>query len=249
MPSLSDVTLQSMQRADVGGKKAVHFTIVANVRTAEGTADEGQVDSEGRRGPWLAAVAASCSSAGSGSSRRSTRRPPSSTPDRRGEGPSSVLNADATSLPGAPRPARRAACSRGRCRGASRCPRSCGSSRAARQAGVRLDSLTPQAAFRRPATRRCRWTSRHRPLLRLAVPEAPAPQPGVSGSRAHASGRLFSVDSVSLAAGESSCRCSRRRSSSTSSRTAVRPAAAPTATPTAEADSASVTASAAGGTP
>jgi len=36
IPALSDVSLQSMQRADVAGKKAIQFTIVANVRTAGG---------------------------------------------------------------------------------------------------------------------------------------------------------------------------------------------------------------------
>ena len=36
IPALSDVSLQSMQRADVAGKKASQFTIVANVRTAGG---------------------------------------------------------------------------------------------------------------------------------------------------------------------------------------------------------------------
>ena len=36
IPALSEVSLQSMQRADVAGKKAMHFTIVANVRTAGG---------------------------------------------------------------------------------------------------------------------------------------------------------------------------------------------------------------------
>ena len=36
IPALSDVSLQSTQRADVAGKKAMQFTIVANVRTAGG---------------------------------------------------------------------------------------------------------------------------------------------------------------------------------------------------------------------
>ena len=36
IPALSNVSLQSMQRADVAGKKAMHFTIVANVLTAGG---------------------------------------------------------------------------------------------------------------------------------------------------------------------------------------------------------------------
>jgi Tfp pilus assembly protein PilN len=36
MPSLSDVSLQSTTRADVGNKKAVQFTIGANVRSAGG---------------------------------------------------------------------------------------------------------------------------------------------------------------------------------------------------------------------
>ena len=36
IPALSDVSLQSTQRADVAGKKAVQFTIGANVRSAGG---------------------------------------------------------------------------------------------------------------------------------------------------------------------------------------------------------------------
>ena len=36
IPALSDVSLQSMQRGDVGNKKATQFTIVANVRTPGG---------------------------------------------------------------------------------------------------------------------------------------------------------------------------------------------------------------------
>ena len=36
IPALSDVSLQSTQRADVAGKKAMQFTIVANVRTTGG---------------------------------------------------------------------------------------------------------------------------------------------------------------------------------------------------------------------
>jgi Tfp pilus assembly protein PilN len=36
IPALSDVSLQSTQRTDVAGKKAMQFTIVANVRTAGG---------------------------------------------------------------------------------------------------------------------------------------------------------------------------------------------------------------------
>jgi Tfp pilus assembly protein PilN len=36
IPALSDVSLQSMQRADLAGKKAMQFTIVANVHIAGG---------------------------------------------------------------------------------------------------------------------------------------------------------------------------------------------------------------------
>ena len=36
IPALSDVALQSMQRAEIAGKKAMQFTIVANVRPAGG---------------------------------------------------------------------------------------------------------------------------------------------------------------------------------------------------------------------
>ena len=36
IPALSDVSLQSTQRADVAGKKAVQFTIGANVRSPGG---------------------------------------------------------------------------------------------------------------------------------------------------------------------------------------------------------------------
>jgi hypothetical protein len=37
MPALSDVSLQSTERTDVGTKKAIKFTIGANVRSAGGT--------------------------------------------------------------------------------------------------------------------------------------------------------------------------------------------------------------------
>jgi hypothetical protein len=36
IPALSDVTLQSTQRADVNGKKALKFTIGANLRSTGG---------------------------------------------------------------------------------------------------------------------------------------------------------------------------------------------------------------------
>ena len=76
--------------------------------------------------------------------------------------------------------------------------------RAARQAGVRLDSLTPQAATAQTGYSTVpmdvvvtgRYFAVQRFLKHLRT------QAGFSGSRAHASGRLFSVDSVSLAAGE-----------------------------------------------
>jgi hypothetical protein len=37
MPALSDVSLQTSERSDVGTKKAFKFTIGANVRSAGGT--------------------------------------------------------------------------------------------------------------------------------------------------------------------------------------------------------------------
>jgi Tfp pilus assembly protein PilN len=37
MPALSDVTLQSTERTDIGAKKAIKFTISANVRSVGGT--------------------------------------------------------------------------------------------------------------------------------------------------------------------------------------------------------------------
>ena len=75
---------------------------------------------------------------------------------------------------------------------------------AARQADVRLDSLTPQAATAQSGYSTVpmdvvvtgRYFAVQRFLKHLRT------QAGFSGPRAHASGRLFSVDSVSLAAGE-----------------------------------------------
>jgi len=76
--------------------------------------------------------------------------------------------------------------------------------RTARQTGVRFDSLTPQAATAQSGYSTVpmdvlvtgRYFAVQRFLKHLRT------QAGFSGSRPHASGRLFSVDSVSLAAGE-----------------------------------------------
>ena len=74
----------------------------------------------------------------------------------------------------------------------------------ANQADVRLDSVTPQAATAQSGYSTVpmdvvvtgRYFAVQRFLKHLRT------QAGFSGSRPHASGRLFSVDSVSLAAGE-----------------------------------------------
>jgi type IV pilus assembly PilO-like protein len=76
--------------------------------------------------------------------------------------------------------------------------------RAANRAGVRLDSITPQAATTQSSYSAVPMavivTGRYFPIQ--AFLRDLRTQAGVAGSRVHASGRLFSVDSVSLAAGE-----------------------------------------------
>ena len=107
--------------------------------------------------------------------------------------------------------------------------------RAARQAGVRLDSVTPQACDRAAGLltvsdgrrRHGRYFAVQRFLKRLRM------QAGVSGHGVHASGRLFSVDSVSLAADEAQLPQLAATIHSTSSPTAVRPARRPRPRPTA----------------
>jgi Pilus assembly protein, PilO len=76
--------------------------------------------------------------------------------------------------------------------------------RAAKRAGVRLDSITPQTATTQSGYSAVPMavvvTGRYfaiQSFLRELRTQA-----GVAGSRVHASGRLFNVDSVSLAAGE-----------------------------------------------
>ena len=121
--------------------------------------------------------------------------------------------------------------------------------RAARQAGVRLDSLTPQAATAQSgystvpmdAVVTGRYFAVQRFLKRLRT------QAGLSGPRAHASGRLFSVDSVSLAAAEAQLpQLAATIHLNVFTYSGSAGAAAPTADPTAEAE---VSAIAAGGTP
>ena len=76
--------------------------------------------------------------------------------------------------------------------------------RAANRSDVRLDSVTPQAAAAKSGYSAVpinvvvtgRYFGVQRFLRELRT------QAGVAGSHVHASGRLFSVDSVSLAAGE-----------------------------------------------
>ena len=123
---------------------------------------------------------------------------------------------------------------------------------AARQADVRLDSLTPQAATAQSGYSTVpmdvvvtgRYFAVQRFLKDLRT------QAGLSGSRVHASGRLFSVDSVSLAAGEDQLpQLAATIHLNVFTYSGSAGAAAPTATPTPEADSTSVSASAAGGTP
>ena len=75
-------------------------------------------------------------------------------------------------------------------------------------------------------------------------------QAGFSGPRAHASGRLFSVDSVSLAAGEDQLpQLAATIHLNVFTYSGSAGAAAPTAAPTASAASTAVSASAAGRTP
>ena len=124
--------------------------------------------------------------------------------------------------------------------------------RAARHADVRLDSLTPQ-----PATAQSGYstvpmdvvvTGRYFAVQRFL--KHLRTQAGFSGSRVHASGRLFSVDSVSLAAGEDQLpQLAATLHLNVFTYSGSAGAAAPTAAPTAEAASTSVSASAAGGTP
>lgn len=124
--------------------------------------------------------------------------------------------------------------------------------RAARHADVRVDSLTPQAATAQAGYSTVpmdvvvtgRYFAVQRFLKDLRT------QAGLSGSRVHASGRLFSVDSVSLAAGEDQLpQLAATIHLNVFTYSGSAGAAAPTATPTPEADSTSVSASAAGGTP
>jgi hypothetical protein len=123
---------------------------------------------------------------------------------------------------------------------------------AAHQADVRLDSLTPQAATAQSGYSTVpmdvvvtgRYFAVQRFLKHLRT------QAGFSGPRAHAFGRLFSVDSVSLAAGEDQLpqlEATIHLNVFTYSGSAG--AAAPTAAPMASAASTAVSASAAGRTP
>ena len=125
---------------------------------------------------------------------------------------------------------------------------------AARQADVRLDSLTPQAATAQSGYSTVpmdvvvtgRYFAVQRFLKHLRT------QAGFSGLRAHASGRLFSVDSVSLAAGEDQLpQLAATIHLNVFTYDGSAGAAAPTAAPTASAASTatSVSASAAGRTP
>ncbi len=124
--------------------------------------------------------------------------------------------------------------------------------RTARQTGVRFDSLTPQAATAQSGYSTVpmdvlvtgRYFAVQRFLKHLRT------QAGFSGSRPHASGRLFSVDSVSLAAGEDQLpQLAATIHLNVFTYSGSAGAAAPTAAPTDEAPSTSVSASAAGGTP
>jgi hypothetical protein len=76
--------------------------------------------------------------------------------------------------------------------------------RVANRAGVRLDSLTPQAPTTQSGYDAVPMsvvvTGRYFPIQTFL--RELRTQAGVAGSRVHASGRLFSVDSVSLAEGE-----------------------------------------------
>jgi len=75
---------------------------------------------------------------------------------------------------------------------------------AARKANVRLDSVTPQAPTVQSGYSAVPMqvivTGRYLPIQKFL--RQLRTQAGVVGSRVHASGRLFDVDSVSLAAGE-----------------------------------------------
>jgi len=124
--------------------------------------------------------------------------------------------------------------------------------RAARHADVRLDSVTPQAATVQSGYSTVpmdvvvtgRYAAVQRFLKELRT------QAGLSGSRVHASGRLFSVDSVSLAAGEDQLpqlAATIHLNVFTYDGSAV--AAAPAAPPASEASSTSSSAIAAGRTP
>ena len=124
--------------------------------------------------------------------------------------------------------------------------------RAARQAGVRLDSLTPQAATAQSGYSTVPMavivTGRYFGVQRFL--KQVRTQAGFSGSRVHASGRLFSVDSVSLAAGEDQLpQLAATIQLNVFTYSGSAGAAAPTAAPTTAAAPTSVTASAAGGTP
>ena len=123
---------------------------------------------------------------------------------------------------------------------------------AAHQADVRLDSITPQAATAQSgysmvpmdAVVTGRYFAVQRFLKHLRT------QAGFSGSRVHASGRLFSVDSVSLAAGEDQLpQLAATIHLNVFTYSGSAGAAVPTAAPTASAASTAVSASAAGGTP
>jgi Pilus assembly protein, PilO len=124
--------------------------------------------------------------------------------------------------------------------------------RAARPADVRLDSLTPQAATAQSGYSTVpmdvvvtgRYFAVQRFLKDLRT------QAGLSGSRVHASGRLFSVDSVSLAAGEDELpQLAATIHLNVFTYSGSPAAAAPTSPPTAEVPSTSVSATAAGRTP
>jgi hypothetical protein len=124
--------------------------------------------------------------------------------------------------------------------------------RAAHHADVRLDSLTPQASTVQSGYSTVpmdvvvtgRYFAVQRFLKDLRT------QAGLSGSRVHASGRLFSVDSISLVAGEDQLpqlAATIHLNVFTYSGSAA--ATAPTTAPTAEASSTSISATAAGRTP
>jgi hypothetical protein len=124
--------------------------------------------------------------------------------------------------------------------------------RAAHHADVRLDSVTPQAPTVQSGYSTVpmdvavtgRYVTVQRFLKELRT------QAGFSGPRVHASGRLFSVDSVSLAAGEDQLpQLAATIHLNVFTYNGSAAAAAPTAAPTAEASSTSSSAIAAGRTP